>query len=205
VEVGRGLRAVLERAQARRYLGPAHIDAQVTHAAGFAAAAALDREPELVVDLGTGGGLPGLVVALYWPTARVVLVEASAGRSAFLQGAVQELDLGSRVSVRHERAELSGRDPALRSGADVVVSRAFGGPAVAAECAAPLLCVGGVAVVSEPPEERSRWSSRGLAELALEDEGTVLAGARFRRLRAVALCPDRFPRRPGVPSKRPLF
>lgn len=88
-----------------------------------------------------------------------------------------------------------------------MVARLFGPSAVTAECAAPLLETGGVLIVSEPPTEAvGRWSSSGLAELGLAWV-TVVAGeaGRFAVLRQVEPCPERFPRRTGIPAKRPLF
>ena len=89
----------------------------------------------------------------------------------------------------------------------MVTARGFGPPAVTAECAAPLLAVRGRLVVSEPPEEDDRrWPTKALAELGLRPSGRLeQAFARFQVLRQEQLCPVTFPRRSGVPAKRPLF
>ena len=118
------------------------IEPQLEHAEGFAAIApppgARRARPRLV-DLGSGGGLPGLVVAGGWPDATLVLLEANGRRAAFLRRAVERLGLGDRVTVLEERAEVCGRREGLRAGFDGVLARSFGRPAVVAECAAPLL------------------------------------------------------------------
>jgi hypothetical protein len=101
------------------------------------------------------------------------------------------------------RAEDTGRSPQWRAQVDAVAARSFGPPATVAECAAPLLRINGVLVVSEPPEETDRWPAGGLAPLGLLDEGSPVPG--MRRLRQVSLCPDTNPRRVGMPAKRPLF
>jgi 16S rRNA (guanine527-N7)-methyltransferase len=139
-----------------------------------------------------------------WPTTDWCLLDANQRRTEFLQDAVDALALSSRVTVVRGRAEELAHDPSLRAAFDLVVARSFGKPAVTAECAAGFLSVGGFLVVSEPPEatEESRWDPEGLAELGLEDAGQQ-AGCQV--LRAVAPCPDRFPRRVGIPAKRPLF
>ncbi len=95
-------------------------------------------------------------------------------------------------------------DPSLRGQFDLVVARSFGKPAVTAECAAGFLHVGGFLVVSEPPDvtDETRWEPEGLAELGLEDSGQQVG---CQVMRAVSLCPERFPRRVGIPAKRPLF
>jgi 16S rRNA (guanine527-N7)-methyltransferase len=161
------------------------------------------------VDLGTGGGLPGLVLAvLGGPDRRWRLVDANRRRCAFLRGAVEDLGLAARVEVVEDRAEVVGRQPEHRGRADVVVVRSFGAPAVVAECAAPLLAVGGRLLVSEPPDGTilNRWPAEALAELGMS--AAVLhegGGAHLAAMTQLRPCPDRYPRRVGVPAKRPLF
>jgi len=204
--------AVLAEAQRQGFIGPGPLDPHVMHSLGFAGALAQARggsagPGDHVVDLGAGGGLPGLVLAGVWPTARFSLVEGSSRRAAFLEEAVRGCRWEGRVQVVAERAEVAGRDPVLRSRCTVVVSRSFGTPAETAECAGPFLSPGGLAVVSEPPEARGEagWPREGMALLGLEpvDPDGVMRG--FAVFRQVGRCPDRYPRRVGVPRKRPLF
>lgn len=145
------------------------------------------------------------MLAEAWPDAEIVLLDANERRTAFLADAVDRLGLGRSVSVVRARAEDAGRNPALRGRADLVVARGFGPPSVTAECAAPLLTVGGQLVVSEPPDDTDRWPPRPLAELGLVPVRRVEAPGRYVVLRQAAMCPDRYPRRVGVPAKRPLF
>jgi len=199
--------------EARRlgFLGPGALAPQLEHALGFAdALAALPDGPApgRVVDLGSGGGLPGLVLATRWPEAALVLVEAGGRRAAFLTEAVTRLGLKSRVTVLRERAEVAGRDPGRRGCFDVVVSRSFGPPAVTAECAAPFLRVGGVLVASGPPDpgrHRERWPVAGLAMVGLGAPGQSAGVFTYELARQLEPCPERFPRRTGIPTKRPLF
>lgn len=158
-------------------------------------------------DLGSGGGVPGLPLALWLPGWTWVLIDANQRRAAFLRAAVIELGLTGRVEVREQRAEEAGRDSWLRTQFDAVVARGFGPPAVVAECAAPLLRPGGRAVVSEPPGgQADRWPQEGLAELGMAlGPALELGGASFQVLVQVTPCEDRYPRRTGVPGKRPLF
>jgi 16S rRNA (guanine527-N7)-methyltransferase len=160
-----------------------------------------------VLDLGSGGGLPGLVLAALWPDTAVTLLDGGTERAAFLVSAVEQLDWAERVAVAAGRAEELGRT-GLRGRFDLVVARSFGPPAVVAECGAPFLTAGGRLVVSEPPDaDGSRWSHAGeLATLGLEAEPLRTAGGHhFQPLRAVSPCPARYPRRTGIPTKRPLF
>jgi 16S rRNA (guanine527-N7)-methyltransferase len=120
---------------------------------------------------------------------------------------VAELEpwLGGRVMVVAERAERVGRGP-IRGTVDLVVARSFGSPSVTAECAAPLLRPNGRLVVAEPPGgEPERWDLVGLAQLGMGIGVSRSEPTAFQVLVQVEPCPDRFPRRVGVPSKRPLF
>lgn len=213
------LDTVLERSRSLGYLGPGSVRVQADHARGFAAG--LAEPPGRFLDLGSGGGVPGLVLALHWPDSRAVLLDASARRCAFLAEAAEELGFGSRVSVVRSRAEEAGRRDGLRGEFDAVVARSFGPPAVTAECAAPFLVVGGRLVVSEPPGDDAatadgsapaasapvapRWPAKGLARLGLAPEAAWTEPFHYRSFVLERPCPDEFPRRDGVPAKRPLF
>lgn len=205
--------------------------------------------PARVLDLGSGGGLPGLVLAALWPWATVVLLDAQHRRTVFLCEAVRRLGLHTRVQVVNGRAEVLGRDETLRASFDSVVARAFGRPAVTAECAAPFLRVGGVLVVSEPPASpgtagsppvvegsgtqtsarhtvhvrsdaadaradspapaprslEERWPRAGLAQLGMGPATPVRDEFGFVVIPQRSACSERFPRRVGLPGKRPLF
>lgn len=193
--------AVLERSRALGFLGPGPVDDHIDHAAGFVRA--LRDVTGCVVDLGSGGGVPGLVLAAARPDLEVVLVDAMAKRCEFLESAVVRLGL-RRARVVHGRAEVVGRG-SLRESAAAVIARSFGPPAVTAECAAPLLQPGGLLVVSEPPGAADRWDAAGLALVGLRlDHRTTMPPA-LQVLIQVTTCPERYPRRNGMPAKRPLF
>jgi 16S rRNA (guanine527-N7)-methyltransferase len=229
------LRQILEEARSAGFLGPGPVDAQLRHAEGFVAVCRRlwpdGPAPPVLLDLGSGGGLPGLVVATRWPEATLVLLDAQGRRTAFLSDAVRRLGLEARVSVRQDRAETAGRDPDARGSFDGVLARSFGRPAVVAECAAPLLKPGGWLVVSEPPggspggspahppesapvfaadpavdpSPAPRWPADPLRQLGLVPEQLLHEEFDYQTLRQADPCPDRFPRRDGVPAKRPLF
>ena len=141
-----------------------------------------------------------------WPDTKAVLVDGSQRRTEFLAWAVSELGWDERVEVICRRAEELGHDPTRREQSPLVVARGFGPPAVTAECAAPLITVGGWLVVSEPPEPGpDRWPA------AVSLVGLVVGprhrarGFTFQALSKDAACPERYPRRTGIPAKRPLF
>lgn len=197
------LLAVLERSRDLGFLGPGPMSVQVAHAAGFAVG--IPDRPRRWLDLGSGGGVPGLVLAGRWPGATAVLLDSAERRTAFLAEAVAELGWSDRVEVVRLRAEEAGRRPELRAGCDLVVARGFGPPPVTAECAAPLLRVGGRLVVSEPPDAEERWPEDGLALVGLAPAERWHEPFHYRSFLLTSLCPEAYPRRVGVPGKRPLF
>lgn len=192
----------LDRARELGFLGPGPAEGHLRHAEAFVAALA-DVPAGLAIDLGSGGGVPGLVVAVARPDLELLLVDSVRKRCAHLQAAVAALDVPERVGVRCERAEVLGRSE-LRGRAATVLARGFGPPAVTAECAAPLLQVGGRLLVSEPPGTTDRWPPAPLAQLGLA-VGSRRIAPTLQILVQLEPCPDRFPRRTGVPGKRPLF
>lgn len=204
----RDLEAVLEAGKSLGLLGPGPVERHIAHAHGFAEA--IGEVPGLSLDLGTGAGVPGAILALALPGSRWVLLDASRRRAAFAAEAVRSLGLSDRVEVVARRAEEAGRDETMRGAFGLVVARAFGPPAAVAECAAPFLAVGGRLVVSEPPDEvphspaqeRPRWPAEGVSLVGLAVDRRWEG---YQTLVQVKACPDRFPRRVGMPARRPLF
>ncbi len=215
------LSEVIGEARTLGFFGPGAIDVQLRHADGFVSITRshVASQEARVLDLGSGGGLPGLVVASDWPEAHLTLLDANGRRAAFLRQAVTRLGFSDRVSVVQARAETAGRAPDLRGQFDAVLARSFGRPAVTAECAAPFLRPEGWLVVSEPPKPSgespddvaessgpsTRWPTGPLAELGLEPIQAVHAEFAYQVLRQKVSCPDRYSRRDGVPARKPLF
>jgi len=206
------LRRLLARARDLGFLGPGKVGDQITRSVAFAAAAGEPAPTGLVADLGSGGGLPALVLALVWPESSWLLIDSNQRRTNWLREVTSELGAASRVEVVCERAELVARGP-HRHQAQLVTARSFGPPAATAECAAPLLALGGCLLVADPPEgadQSMRWPQDGLSQLGLElgNHQVVTTGAgpvSFSKIFAVSECAERFPRRVGAPFKRPLF
>ena len=196
---------VLEQARDLGFLGPGGVVDHIHHARAFLAM--LDGIPEgRSLDLGSGGGVPGLVLATARPHSEWVLLDASTRRTAFLGRAVEVLGLAPRVQTVTGRAEDFARREDHRAGYQLVVARSFARPAVVAECAAPLLAGGGALVVSEPPDgDEGRWPEDGLRELGLRLVETARVQPHLVRLEQERPCPERFPRRVGIPGKRPLW
>lgn len=206
------LHRLLVSARDLGFLGPGDVDDQITRSVAFAVAAGVPAPTGLVADLGSGGGLPALVLALVWPDSSWLLIDSNQRRTSWLREASSELGASGRVEVVCERAELVARSP-YRHQAELVTARSFGPPAATAECAAPLLALGGCLLVADPPEgpdQHARWPQEGLAQLGLELRdrevvATDVGPVSFSKISAVSECVERYPRRVGIPFKRPLF
>jgi 16S rRNA (guanine527-N7)-methyltransferase len=202
------LRSTLEEARRRGFLGPGPVEVHLAHALGFVEViSALGAPTSPLLDLGTGGGVPGLVLAARFPAAAVVLLEASQRRSEFLRGAVEEHGWSDRVEVVRARGEEAARRPALRERYSLVTARSFAEPAVTAEIAAGFLAVGGYLVVSEPPEASpGRWPTDALEELGYAAARPYELDTRhFVAIAKTVPTPDDVPRAVGRPAKRPRW
>ena len=204
---GRALAEVLERARDLGLLGPGPVEPHIEHALGFGEAAG-GAPAGPVLDLGSGGGIPGLVLAVEWPATEWLLLDSRTRSTRLLRDAVPRLGLRDRVHVLEARAEAAAHEVGLRGTFELVVARGFAAPAVTAECGAGFLVVGGRLVVSEPPGSTGgRWPPEPLATLGMGGAHLVesRAGHRYAVVGQEEPCPARYPRRVGVPAKRPLF
>lgn len=171
----------------------------------------LDRAHGRFVDVGCGNGVPGLVLAIARPELRITLLESVKKKCEFLQSAVEALGLRN-ARVERLRAEDFGRG-AGRSGFDVAVTRAVGSLPVVAELSVPLLEVGGFFVAMKAAMSDQEWicGERALAILGVPRVEVVQARpfeeATDRYLvygRKTMETPAAYPRRAGIPAKRPL-
>jgi 16S rRNA (guanine527-N7)-methyltransferase len=198
---------VLEESRARGFLGPGDIESQITHSEGFALCweALSPTPPRSFLDLGSGGGLPGLVLLERWRCYGVFL-DSMKKRTSFLREVLSSPVAPANSLVLTGRAEELARDADFEGSFDLVTARSFGPPAVVAECSARFLRIGGVLVVSEPPDDdHSRWHNKTLYKLGFKNEGRVRHGAAFQVLTKERPTPREFPRGVGVPGKKPLF
>jgi len=197
------LEEVLGDAQRIGLLGPEPVERHVAHARLWASS--LDAAPFL--DLGSGAGVPGLVMALEWPDVRAALLDGQVRRTAWLRAAVSRLELGRRVDVVEGRAEDLSHDPAHREMYPLVVARGFGPPSATAECGSGLVEVGGVLSVSDPPGgDPTRWPEDGLCQVGLDlSTQVVQPTGSFVILRKHAALEAKFPRRRNLPLKSPLW
>lgn len=206
-----GLVEVLQRSFELGFLGRMPVADQIEHGLGFVAIleSELEGPPESVIDLGSGGGVPGLILASCWPETRVVLMDASMRRTAFLAEVLADWAGTCQAEVIRGRAEELGKTMILRERFNAVTSRSFAIPAATAECGSAFLEVGGSMVISEPPDAdpSERWPEEGLAGFGLLPSATLRPIERYgyQVLRKVEHLADHFPRRVGIPVKRPAF
>ena len=173
------------------------------------------KEPSSLncIDVGTGGGFPGLAVAIALPRARLTLVDSVGRKTQAVQAMAEALGLADRVELRCERVELTGRQGQCRGRFDLAMARAVAAAPVVAEYLVPLLAPEGQALLY-----RGQWTRGDQQEL---DRALTLLQAHLERceqrelpagrgqrtallLRSTAPCPRQYPRAVGMPSKFPL-
>ena len=166
-----------------------------------------------IIDVGTGGGFPGLAVAIALPGARITLVDSVQRKLDAVAAMAAELGLADRVLVRSERVERTGRQAACRGRFQLAMARAVAAAPVVAEYLVPLLAPDGQALLY-----RGQWTTgdqqeleRALLPLSARiqrcDQRELPAGRGLRTVLTVvptATCPATFPRAIGVPAKLPL-
>ena len=171
----------------------------------------IDGSPK-VMDAGSGAGLPGVPLKIAFPSIRLTLVDAASRKTAFLRHLVEALEL-PRTEVVTARLEDVGRNPEMREAFDVIVSRAVAKLNVLAELTLPQCMVGGAVICQkgESMEDELRWSQAAIKELGgeLTDVTLVDLPELGRRrtlivLKKVRSTPARYPRRAGIPAKRPI-
>lgn len=163
-----------------------------------------------IADLGSGGGLPGLALAIALPASHVTLVESVGGKARFIARTVETLGLQNAEVVASRAEELGSRDRF-----EAVTARALGPLPLVLEYAAPVLAPGGTVVAwkGEREEAEAQAGCEAARELGLSEPlwrpvpAGAVKGAEHRHLviaEKLEATPERFPRRPGAARKRPL-
>jgi 16S rRNA (guanine527-N7)-methyltransferase len=174
--------------------------------------ATLARSGAQAIDIGSGAGFPGIPLKLVCPRGRFTLLEATGKKVAFLEHLIARLGLRGIVAVK-ARAEELGHDPTQREQYDLALARAVADLSVVAEYALPLSRIGGWVVAQK--------GESGAGEAWTAEKAIGLLGGELRRVLPVELpglpenrslvliqktapTPAAYPRRAGMPSKRPL-
>ena len=162
-----------------------------------------------VVDVGSGGGLPGLPLKIARPDLNLTLVEADQAKAAFIVRTCAALGLHG-VEVLARRAEAVGRDPLYRETFDLVVARALVPMPVLAELCLPLVRVGGRLLAQKTESEDLAIAAHAIEILGGALRRVVAAPSAVRTAGTVVIIdkvrstPSAYPRRPGVPARKAL-
>lgn len=163
----------------------------------------------LVVDLGSGGGCPGVVLQVLRPDTRVFLLESNGRKAGFLRQVVETLKLPGRVL--QERSEILAHQVEHREKYDMVVAKAVAGLPALVELSLPLLKVGGQLLAFKGPQaqqevEEAEAALRALKGRTLAVEPYSLGEKSYSHVlvEKLSATPREYPRRPGIPAKQPL-
>ena len=194
----------LEQVQTRLFLG--------SLAVSSALPSRLLSKGGKILDLGAGAGLPGLPLKIAFPRLRVTLMDATAKKTTFLTHVTQVLGLED-VEICTGRAETLAHDPKLRESFDAVLSRAVARLPALSELSLPFCCIGGLVIAQKSAgiEDEIREAKRAIEVMggALKEvkevafQGSAEKGV-LVLLEKTSPTPGQYPRRPGIPSKRPL-
>lgn len=165
-----------------------------------------------ILDLGTGGGFPGIPLAVLRPDMQVVLMDSVLKKLNFIESAAAKLEI-KNVKIMHMRAEEGGRRRKTRESFDVVTARAVKMLPVIAEWAMPFVKVGGIFAAMKGPgaEEELKNAGKILQELQgelIEKKDLELPGREKRSIlyfRKTGPCPKTYPRKVGIAEKKPVI
>ena len=166
-------------------------------------------EARLVVDVGSGGGLPGLPLKIARPTLELTLIEADQAKAAFLVHTCAALGLNG-VDVVGRRAEEVGQDPRYRETFQIAVARALAPMRTLVELCLPLVAVGGRLLAQKTEAEDLGGAARAIEVLGGSLYSVATAPSSARRTGTVVVVekikptPAGYPRRPGLPGRKPL-
>ena len=165
-----------------------------------------------VVDVGTGAGFPGIPLSIMNPTLKITLVDSLNKRLIFLQEVVDKLNL-KNVEIVHARAEEFGQNKKYRESFDVSTSRAVANLSTLSEYLIPLVKVGGKVISMKASEAQEEIDE---AKKAIEILGGAIEkidefnlpqsdiGRTVIIIRKERTTPNKYPRKPGTPSKEPI-
>lgn len=165
-----------------------------------------------VIDIGTGAGLPGVPLKITFLDIKLTLLEAAVKKTKFLEKVVDTLGLKG-VEIVAERAEAAAHDIKHRESYDIVLSRAVAALPALAELMLPFCNIGGICIVQKKGDISEEIKQ---AEKAISIMGGKLRGVKAVELKElddnrwlvildkIGLTPAKYPRRPGMPEKRPI-
>jgi 16S rRNA (guanine527-N7)-methyltransferase len=171
------------------------------------------HQSRMCIDVGTGGGFPGLAIAIALPGAHMTLLDSVGRKTAAVEAMASRLGLADRVAIRTERIETTGHDRSCRGQFDLAMARAVAAAPVVAEYLVPLLKPKGEALLF-----RGQWSADDGAQFStvispLKAQLTQVQACQLPaergirhllRVQPTGSCPSAYPRAVGIPSRTPL-
>ncbi len=201
--LARYLELLMEHNARFNLTGARDLEAMLEHVADSLAIARYIRDP--LVDVGSGGGFPAIVLSIVTGCA-VTLIEATHKKARFLELVVADLQLTGRVVPN--RAEIAAHDPGLRERFASATARGVASAPAVLELALPFLALGGVAVLQRGRlAYRERTAAHDAALMlggGLVEERAIDGAHRILLVPKRRATPERFPRRAGLPERRPL-
>lgn len=171
-------------------------------------------KPYIVLDVGSGAGFPGLPLKIYASGIKLTLLDSSRKKILFLNHICKKLQLKDVLIVQN-RAEVCGRDPKYREKYEIVVSRAVGKLSFLVEYCLPFVKIDGIMIAQKGQDVKE--------ELAEAEKAINLLGGRVKEVKRISLkskrlelkrsliviekispAPEKYPRKPGIPRKRPI-
>jgi 16S rRNA (guanine527-N7)-methyltransferase len=171
----------------------------------------LEFEDKSLLDVGSGAGFPGIPLKILFPSLKLTLLEASSKKCHFLEHVTNILEL-NEVKVCNERAEVQAHQPEFRENFDLVAARALASLDVLVELCLPFCAIGGHFVAMKSGSEQELHDAgNSLATMGgkiSQDIEVNLPGISETRhliiIDKISRTPAKYPRRPGIPRKRPV-
>lgn len=169
------------------------------------------KEGIKVLDLGTGGGFPGIPLKILYPEIQITLVDSVGKKLKFIDDAAR--NLGIKVELVHERAENLGKNKKYREKYDIVISRAVANMQTLSELCLPLVKVDGLMIASKGPKyneelDTAKNAMKILGGQVKSIEDCTIPIAELERhviiIEKTNATPAAYPRKPGMPNKNPL-
>lgn len=159
------------------------------------------------LDIGTGAGFPGLPLAVFLPECSFMLIDSLAKKLTFTDSVIAETGLNNVKTAVTRSEDLIRSNPETRENFDIVFSRAVANLTTLSEYALPFVKIGGHFIALKSKEAKNELAEAEFAIKMLGGEVSEIFGSEERNLviiKKISPSPEKYPRRSGIPEKRPL-